>query len=147
MIKKILGTMAITGGLIGLAGCHHHHGRHCWGPTPEEKAQWIVKKAGKKLDLDETQKSALKDVADALLAIRAEMHQEKDKTHNEVLAMINSEKLDTGRLLEIVATKQRLVDENAPSILEKLALFHGTLNEEQKDKITAHFKKYHTECD
>ena len=147
MIKRVLGSIVVAGSLIGFIGCHHHHGRHCWGPSPDEKAEWVVKKITRKLDLNETQKSALKEVADELLDIKKQMHQQKNQTHKELLAMIKAENLESGRLLDMVETKQKVIDEKAPEIIEKLAVFHSTLNGEQKDKIANHFKKHLSDCD
>jgi hypothetical protein len=147
MIKKTIGAIAVAGSLIGFAGCRHHHSSHCWGPTPEERGEWIVKKVSKKLDLNEAQKGALQDVADQLLAVKKEMHQEQEQIHKEILAMISAEKLNSDRLLEIVESKQKVVDDKAPLIIEKIAVFHSTLNKEQKEKIANQFKKHVPECD
>lgn len=135
-----LGLLAAVAGLIGLAGCGHRY-RHKHDAA--ERAEWMTKKIASKLDLNDAQKAKLEAVKQEILAQREKVKQERDEEFRTVLAQIRSERLDTEKLKALIERHHKRMEELAPSVLQKIADFHASLTDEQKEKAAQELEKMH----
>lgn len=138
-IATFIGIVAFT-----LSACGHH--RH----DPEDKAEWIAKKITRKLDLDELQQQKLKAVTDEFVAHHKAHRSQKREHMDKLLSEIRKPELDKSVLNQVVNEHQARINEMAPSIIDKLAEFHASLNDEQKEKLAEkleHFKNHHHDDD
>lgn len=111
--------------------------------TPEQRADWMVSKIAKELDLDEPQKTKLEAVKDAFLAARAQMRKEHDALFGEALALVQGTTLDQGKVIQLLDRHQALQRQAAPVVVAKLAEFHASLTAEQRTKAAEHLKRLH----
>lgn len=99
-------------------------------------------KIAKHLDLDEQQKAKLAAVKNEVLAARAESEQERKATMEEVIAQVQSERLDQAKLTRLFEQHQAGQTRLMQRVLPKLADWHATLRPEQKAEAVEHLRKW-----
>ena len=135
---RLMKTVAVT--LLGLtilsvAACHRHR-------TATERAEWMVNKVTKELDLTDQQQAKLIAVKDAFLAARAQGRAEHDALLDEAVAMVSSNQFDQAKALQLLERHQALQRKAAPPIVERLADLHGSLSPEQRAKAGEQLKHF-----
>jgi len=143
-MKKFLrhtGIFAIIG-ILGftLSACGHNH-------NPEEKAEWMVHKITRKLDLNEDQQTKLQAVADEFIQHHRAQRQNKQQHMESLLAEIRKPEIDKAVLTQMFEQHQADIAQLAPRIIDKLAIFHASLDSEQKEKLAKkleYFQKKHS---
>lgn len=123
---------------LSLAGCFHgksHHG----GEKMFEYLSW-------KLDLNDEQQLLLDEVQAELKKARQETREQRQQDKAALIALIESDTLDTQEALALFNRKQATMNTYAPAMLDKLAALHATLNPEQKatiiERINTMSKRY-----
>lgn len=142
MKKKwtIAGIIAVIASALVFSGCGRHH------HDPEDKADYIVHKIGKKLDLDDTQKAKLETVKNEFLQQHKKHKADKKVMMEQMMQEVAKPAMDSSVLLGMINAHTTMVEEAAPSIVDKLVEFHASLNDEQRKKLTEHmakFKRHH----
>ena len=132
--RVVVGTLVLAGALVG-AGCHRHH-------TPAERADWMTSKIAKHLDLDDQQKAKLMAVRDEMMAARAESQQEHNAIMEEVIAQVQSNRLDQAKLSQLMDRHQAEQKRVMQRVLPKVAEWHATLRPEQKTEAVEHIRKW-----
>ena len=138
-----LGLLAAATIAVGLTGCGRCGWRH-HDKDPAQRAEWITKKIASELDLNEAQKAKLELVKQEFLAQREKGKQEREEAFQTVLAQIRSKQLDTEKLQALIEQRHKRMGEAAPSVLKKIADFHASLSDEQKEKAAQKFEKFHS---
>jgi len=115
-------------------GCRH-------GGTPEQKADWVVSKMTRELDLSAEQKTKLDALKLAVLATRAGARTDRKDAVSEIRAAILSDRLDAAKAKSAIEKHQELrrkrFDDGFETVFPKLADFHASLSVEQKSKAVA----------
>ena len=132
--RVVVGTLVLAGALVE-AGCHRHH-------TPAERADWMTSKIAKHLDLDDQQKAKLMAVRDEMVAARAESQQEHNAIMEEVIAQVQSNRLDQAKLSQLMDRHQAEQKRVMQRVLPKVAEWHATLRPEQKTEAVEHIRKW-----
>jgi len=135
-----LGLLAAFVAAVGMAGCGHRC-RHKHDPA--ERAAWVTKKIASKLDLNDAQKAKLEIVKEEILAQREKARQEREEEFRTVITQVRSERLDTGKLKALITRRHQRMEEAAPSVLQKIADFHASLTEIQREKAAKEIEKMH----
>ncbi len=133
-VRVAIGALILAGALVG-AGCHRHY-------TPAERADSMTGKIAKHLDLDEQQKVKLVVVKNEVLVVRVESEQERKATMEEVIAQVQSERLDQAKLTRLFEQHQAGQTRLMQRVLPKLADWHATLRPEQKAEAVEHLRKW-----
>lgn len=137
-----LGLLAAAVGALGLTACGHRGFRH-HGHDPAQRAERLTKKIASKLDLNDAQKAKLDIVKQEILAHREKGKQEREEAFRTILTQIRSKQLDTGKLQAMMEQRHKRMEEIAPSVLQKIADFHASLTDEQKEKAAQEVEKMH----
>lgn len=137
-----LGLAAAAIGAFGLTGCGRH-GCRSHGHDPAERAEWMTKKIASELDLSDAQKAKLDIVKQEILAAREKGKQEREEAFSTILAQIRSKQLDTGKLQALMDRHHKHMGEISPSVLSKIADFHASLTDEQREKAAQKLEKLH----
>jgi Spy/CpxP family protein refolding chaperone len=143
MLKKGLYILLIgmlIGGLGLLSGCRRSSSAH--------KAEFIVDYISETLDLNESQQAQLNQIKDELMAKAGQMRADRASMQEELLAQLRSEEIDQTRVKAMIAERRSQMDAIIDLMVVRLAEFHKTLSQEQKDKLVAKietFKKWHGE--
>lgn len=136
----IIPTVLVLLGTVALTACNRHH------HDPEDKAEWMVHKISKKLDLDDNQKAKLEDVKVELMKHHKEHRDSKAEMMDKLILEVQKPQLDEALLMDMVNQHKTRIEQAAPGVIEKLVVFHASLNAEQKSEIVEKlqkFKKHH----
>lgn len=139
----------ITSGALligGVVACNRgmHHG------SAEERSEWIVEKASKKLELNTDQKSKLIEVSNKFLNIRKTMRRDREQNRVDILAMLEQPTLDREKMNAIVSQKIATINTRSPVIVDAIGDFYDSLDDTQRaelrefieDKMDRHSKRY-----
>ena len=132
--RVVVGTLVLAGALVG-AGCHRHH-------TPSERADWMTGKIAKHLDLDDQQKAKLAVVKDEVIAARAESQQEHRVIMEDVIAQVQSDRMDQSKIARLIERQQAGQARLMQRVLPKVAEWHATLRPDQKAEAVEHLRKW-----
>lgn len=95
----------------------------------------MVKHISRKLDLNAEQRAKLDDAKVAFLDARKRHQADQQRHAEDVNALILSDKLDQAKALSLLEGRQGLVKQEAPALIAKMAVFHDSLNADQKKKL------------
>lgn len=121
-----------------MGGCsHRRYGHHWGGKYSEKKAEHIVKKLSRKLDLDEEQKANLEKIKDEILAKADELKLKGSMSaiHDEFTSQLRQDTIDQEKINSMLAGKEANMKEMREFLVAKFAEFHSTLTAEQKEKL------------
>ena len=113
----------------------------CQRKTPQQKADYVVKKVSSRLDLNEAQELKLEKIKVKALAIHARNKSTKEEMFGKVKGMILSDKLDEGEVKDLMSQRRQLIDEVVPEVLPDIIDFHASLNAEQKKDVVKFMDK------
>lgn len=133
-VRVAIGALVLAGALVG-AGCHRPY-------TPAERADWMTGKIAKELKLDEQQKAKLAVVKDELLAARSESKKERRAMMDEVIAQVQSDRLDQAKVTQLFEQHQAGQTRMMQRVLPKVADWHASLRPEQKAEAVEHLRKW-----
>jgi Spy/CpxP family protein refolding chaperone len=141
MLKKGLYVLLIgilVAGLGLFTGCRRSSHAH--------KAEFMVDYISETLDLDATQQAQLNQIKDELMEKAQQMRAGRASMYGEIIAQLRSEEIDQARVMAIIAERRAQMNELIDLLVVRLAEFHKTLTQEQKEKLVAKietFKKWH----
>jgi periplasmic protein CpxP/Spy len=132
--------LAITAGALFLSGCH---GRHCgWNSSPEKKADHIVKRISKELDLTPDQKTKLDKIKVDVLARKADFQSVHAGLREVFLTQLRSPKLDEAKLNQGLEDREAKMKELRGFLVTELAEFHAILDSTQREKLASRIQGY-----
>jgi periplasmic protein CpxP/Spy len=120
----------------------------CRRSSYADKAEFMVDYISETLDLNEIQQAKLNQIKDELMEKVRQMHADRASIREELLAQLRSEEIDQARVRAMIAERRAQMDAIIDLLVTRLAEFHKTLTQEQKDKLFAKietFKKWHDE--
>jgi len=129
-------VIAFVLGITALTACNKHH------HDPEDKVEWMVHKISKKLDLDDGQKAKLEDVKVELMMHHNQHKTEKAESMERLIRELKKPEIDQALLLDFVNQHTTRVEQAAPAVIEKLAIFHASLTAEQKQELVEKLQKF-----
>lgn len=142
-IAMIAGGALIT---VGVVACNH--GMH-FG-TAEERGEWMVQKVSKELALNPVQQARLEAVKAGFLEMRSSMRSDREQTRSEVMAMLQQPTLDRDKANAIVAQYLEKAGTQSPRIIDAIADFYDSLDDEQRAELTGfiqhkmeHHRRWH----
>lgn len=116
-----------------VAGCYR---------TPEQRAEWFVKRMASELKLDDAQKAKLEKIKDEFLAKRPEMKKVHEETVKEANELMRSAEIDKVKLDALIAKSQTHANDMVGFIAAKFTEIHDMLTPEQREKLVAHIEKH-----
>lgn len=102
--------------------------------------EFVVKVISEELKLNEGQVKSLKKVAAELLSIKKEMHENRAKSHKEIIDLLAQSKLNREKLAGMANAKINLIQSRIPRLTQVLGEFYDGLSTEQRDKLRDHAK-------
>lgn len=136
IIIAALTALGLSGGVFAY-GKHNH-----WKMDPEDKAEFVVEMATKKLDLNDTQRQNLEGLAGDMLGLMTEMRTSREMQIQEVQQLMAEPALDQSRALQLVQQKTQAINDRAPAVIASLALFLDSLSVEQKAELQSYMDKH-----
>jgi protein CpxP len=102
---------------------------------PNHRAQWMLEKVTKKLELDDAQQVHLKNVSEEVLAARVAMKQQFGEDREQLLALLEQPTLDRDMILSLVRSRTEDLNERAPDIVAAVGEFYDGLTVAQQAQI------------
>lgn len=134
IIFSLLGIFTLAGSAVYAFGGHGHN--------PEKRAEHIVEKISKKLALNDVQKAKLVEAKEVILAARKDMHSSKNGMHKNLTDVLSGDTLDREKVLSLINAKTNAVESKAPVIINAVANFYDSLDQEQQAKIRNKVEKH-----
>ncbi len=128
-------------GLIVLCGCGLLF--VACNRTPEEKANYFVKKVVNHLDLQKDQTVKLHELKDQLLLIRRDRSQDKKEMHKDIKTFLLSEKIEASDVKDLIERKEKIISEEFSGVFSRFQAFHASLSQAQKEKAVGLLEKFH----
>jgi Spy/CpxP family protein refolding chaperone len=146
MLKKIIPLAAIAVLVISgfmLAGCGP---RRFFCATPEDRAAMIVKKITCDLKLSKEQLEKVNRIKDEILAKTKNIRDERESVHNEMMALVKSDKLDRNMVNRFITAREDKIRALKPFFVDKIVELHALLTPEQRIKVAEKMEKIHNWC-
>jgi periplasmic protein CpxP/Spy len=134
MKRKVFSIIAGVVAAVGILFWGVSHAQR----SPERRMAWIAKR----LNLNEQQKTKLQAVHEAMHQAREQFHKERAVLFDEIVAQIQSERLDETKVLQLLEQRQALMSQVAPQVVAKVAELHASLTPEQKAKAVEHLARF-----
>lgn len=145
-IKRTLFGLFGVSLLVGsLAACGHRH-HEGWQVSAEDAAKWrerLIERAGKELQLDDSQKQRLGLVFDKVRDQRSALTGTTTNPRAEMANLIKGDKFDAARAQALVEEKTGAIRGKSPEVIAALADFYDTLKPEQQQKVREYLEKRH----
>lgn len=114
-----------------------------WSKKPiEERAEHIVKKITKKLDLTDAQKTVLEKIKTEAVAKIKASEQNHKQLAGGLIEQIKSEKLDKAKIKELQKKRSAMMAEFEDFMIEKISEFHAVLTPDQRTKAAEYLEKF-----
>jgi Spy/CpxP family protein refolding chaperone len=127
-------VVAIVGAAFLLAGCKPK--------SPEQAMNRIFKDLSRELNLSEVQKTQLLGIKEELMEKGREMHEEKEKMHEDMTRLVLSDRIDPDEVKSEAKKKHAGMEEVFNHAVDRLAEFHSTLSPEQKTQLVKLMDKH-----
>jgi len=109
-------------------GCKHH-------ASPDEKIDRFLSYLTDDMDLTPKQGEMLNQFKTDLKARFIKIRSEKKQTRNEIFNQLKSETMDQQKVTDAVAGVKTEIDKMIPFMISRIAEFHGTLTEDQRNHL------------
>jgi Spy/CpxP family protein refolding chaperone len=140
MLRFAFPVAAVAAGAVLLSGCH---GRHCgWRSTPEEKADRIVKRVAKELDLRPEQKVKLDKIKADILARKAEFRAVHAGLRDLAMGEMRAAQVDQAKLNQGLEDREAKMKELRTFMVGEFAEFHDMLDPAQREKLVSKLERY-----
>lgn len=130
----IILIVLIAGAGLLIAGCKPK--------SPEHMMNRMFKDMSRDLNLTEKQKTQLLSIKDELLEKGREMHKDRDKMHEEMIRLIMSDRIDPNEVKAEAKKKHARMEDLFNLTIDRLAEFHATLSQEQKERLVKLMEKH-----
>ena len=128
----IMIVMAALAALV-LTGCYR---------SPEQRAEYMVKRMSSELALNDTQKAKLEKIKDEFLARRPEMANMRAETVKEANELMRSPEIDKARLDALVEKSQNGANDMIRFVAAKFTEIHDMLTPEQREKLDKNIEEH-----
>jgi len=117
---------------------------------PEGKANWLMERVTKQLELDDQQQQQLGKFRDKVLSLKDSMQSERPQHIDEALKLLDTPQLDRNQAYQLWEVKHNWVAAAGPQLIDAFADFTDSLNGQQRSKllemINWHRQHRHSHC-
>ena len=110
--------------------------------NPEKRAEFIIKKITKKLDLTNKQVETVNEIKKDLLEKRNDFRAVREEIHDDLMEQVKSDSFDKDEVKNILDRKKKKMLGMRNLIIDKAEQFHGILSSEQKEKLVDLIEKF-----
>jgi Spy/CpxP family protein refolding chaperone len=132
--------LIVAAGALFLGGCR---GRACgWHGSVESRADHVVKRIAKELDLNAQQKAGLEKIKADMLARRGDFMAMHGGFKEELAAQLRAGSVDKAKLNQSMAAREAKEQEIRAFLIDELAEFHAMLEPSQREKLAAKLESH-----
>jgi periplasmic protein CpxP/Spy len=114
----------------------------CYPRSPEQRAEYVVKRMSTELGLSDVQKAQLEKIKNEFLRRRVEMPKLRAETVKEANELMRSAEIDKARLDALVAKTQAQANDMISFVTAKFTEIHDMLTPEQREKLVKHIEEH-----
>ncbi|MCE3010611.1 MAG: periplasmic heavy metal sensor [Proteobacteria bacterium] len=133
LTKKVLLVALGTVAVVGFTGCKR---------GIEGKADHIVSKISRELDLNDAQRSELEKIKQEAITDMRATHPARKALATEVISQLQSDTINEGKIRDMMQSEDDKKKALREKYLTKVAAFAKTLNKEQKAELAKHLGKF-----
>ena len=133
LVTIILGTAIVGTTALGASAYANRSG--------DKFQERMIERVSSKLELTDTQISALNGLADEVMETRTLMKGDGENVRTQINALITSDTFDQGEALAMINDRAAALQNNAPALVAAAALFFDGLDQSQKDTLASMTKK------
>ncbi len=146
MKKAAVITLATVIALGAVVGVGYAVGSRFCKMTPAQKADKIAGRIARELDLTAEQKTKLDAMKAEVVDRITRLHEDKAKVHDEVLALVKSDRVTEKDINRLVEQREAKWQELKPFLVDTLVDFHRMLTPEQRNKLAEKMESFHNGC-
>lgn len=137
--KRVMIVITLTAFILigGVAACKHGHHR---GGFDEFDLAAATDRIASRLDLTESQKTDLEQMAGEIAQKAKAMHADHENRHQELADLVRQDVIDRDDVDQRFTEKMESIREMADFAADRLIAFHRSLTPEQREKIAAHIE-------
>ncbi|MCK5268332.1 MAG: Spy/CpxP family protein refolding chaperone [Spirochaetes bacterium] len=139
---KVWVIIAVVAILVGIGIFKWIHYSWIFG-SPAEKAEWIVKKISKKLDLNKDQKDVLNNIKDEILAKTGKFRELHKGVLEQLSTQIGKPVFDQNAVNKTLAQKESQFKALRIFMVSKIAKFHSILTPHQRKLLVKKLNYFH----
>lgn len=132
MLKAVLIVLVVMAVLAAGGMAWAKHRGYC---SVEDRMHYVTEKLGRKLDLNDRQKSHLQVFTAQLRELRGERHEARDIMKDRVGELLSAPSLDREQAVALLGERHRAMSENRRTLVDAFADFSDSLAPEQRSKL------------
>lgn len=142
VLVAVIAVLATAGIIFGAQALRYHYGQRYFRDQPEKRAEFIVNKLTKRLDLTREQQDKVNKIKDEILARTKNLREDRAALQQEVKALFKEDNLTKEKMNKFIDKRKSKIDELRPFIVDKIIEFHKILTPEQRAKFTEKFGRW-----
>jgi len=143
VIVAVIAAVATAGIIFGVNALRYQYKkRYVWG-GPEKRAEYIINKLTRKLDLTKDQQEKVNKIKDEILTRTKTIRNDRAALREELTSLIKSEKLTKDMVDKFIDKRKSKMDEIRPFFVEKFIEFHNILTPEQRAKLADKLERWY----
>lgn len=128
--------------LAGIFGCS----RRSSHLSHEKRAEWIVKKISKELDLNDSQNAKLNEIKQDIFNKHQSFSASKSEIMDALKKQLRKDAIDETELNALFESKESEFKEMRTFVISRFAEFHAMLTPEQRAKLADKMSEFHDKC-
>ena len=134
--KVVLATLYLAIAVLSVTACGHRH------YDQEHRSQWIIKRISEKLDLNDAQQEKLKAVKTEIQAGLSKYQDQQKQLLDRIIKDVQEPAMNKELLMEAVESRQKVYNDIAPHVVDKIIDFQASLNADQKKKLAEYIEHW-----
>lgn len=139
--NRIIAAVLLVVGSSGAVYAFSKHGD--WGMSPGEKVEFVTDRVTKKLELDSQQQQNFSTLAEMVAQLMVDAKATRAEHIGEIGSLLQEPNFDQSRALELLRQKTEIINQEAPRVIESLAIFLDSLSDTQKQQLQQFIEKRH----
>ena len=145
VLVAVIAVLATAGIIFGAQALRYHYRQSNFRGQPEKRAEYIVKKLTKRLDLTKEQQDKVNKIKDEILARTKNLREDRAMLRQEASTLFKEDKLTKEKVNKFIDKRKSKIDELRPFIVDKIIELHAILTPEQRGKLLLFERRFEKE--
>ena len=133
MLKAVLIVLVVMAVLAAGGMAWAKHRGYC---SAEDRMHYVTEKLGRKLDLDDRQKSHLQIFTDQFREMRGEHQNTRGAMTDRISELLSASSLDREQAVALLDERHQAMSENKRTLVDAFADFSDSLSPEQRAELS-----------
>ena len=114
VLVAVIAVLATAGIIFGAQALRYHYGQRYSRDQPEKRAEFIVNRLTKRLDLTREQQDKVNKIKDEILARTKNLREDRAALQQEVKALFKEDNLTKEKMNKFIDKRKSKIDELRP---------------------------------